>query len=81
MAAAVTSLGASLGVATENLNAETAPPAKEAKTIKWDKTKGDSAQMKLSSPVKSSSQLKVSDQHKTPVDNKGANAIKWEYKK
>ncbi|NTU59271.1 MAG: hypothetical protein HGB00_10230 [Chlorobiaceae bacterium] len=81
MAAAVTSLGAALGVATEELHAESAAPAKEAKAIKLDNVKADSAQIKLSNQHKGSTQIKMSDQHKIPTDNKGSNAIKWEYKK
>jgi hypothetical protein len=78
LAAAVTSLGASLGVSTEEsqaavdkLKQQSVPDsAKQSTYIKKDNSK-------ISSPGK------ISNQHKTQIgiEDKASHSIKWEYKK
>ncbi len=95
LAAAVTSLSASLGVAQSAENWETheikgggsgiVGPS-DSHAIKWNETKGNSTQGKLSNQHKiviegkGSNSVKV-DTIKSSSQIKGANAIKWEYKK
>ena len=95
LAAAITSLSASLGVAKAANELEThaikggnngiAGPG-DSHTIKLDNPKGSSTQGKLSSQHKTSIILqggKTSSQEKwsTSSQSKGANAIKWENNK
>ena len=95
LAAAVSSLSASLGVAQAGDDWEThaikggnsgiVGPS-DSHAIKWNETKGNSTQGKLSNQHKiiiegkGSNSVKV-DTIKSSSQSKGANAIKWEYKK
>ncbi|NTW64017.1 MAG: hypothetical protein HGA46_08030 [Chlorobiaceae bacterium] len=75
LAAAVTSLGASLGVATQHAEARTTLSQGTADTLR------QSDQIKLSNQEKLSTQEKISTQSKTHVQPGTSNQIKWEYRK
>ncbi|ABL64527.1 hypothetical protein [Chlorobium phaeobacteroides] len=75
LAAAVTSLGASLGVVTRHAEARTTLSQGTADTLR------QSDQIKLSNQQKLSTQGKISTQSKTHVQTGTSNQIKWQNSK